>query len=64
MAAVEYQGIIYLFGGRGASDIQKVFKLVIDLDIGVKFEKCLKPELQPVGFMNNPGTNLKICVRD
>ena len=37
MAAVEYQGIIYLFGGRGASDIQKVFKLIIDLDIGVKY---------------------------
>lgn len=37
MTAVEYQGAIYLFGGRAASDIQKVFKLILDLDIGVKY---------------------------
>lgn len=62
MTPVQYQGVVYLFGGRADSDIQKVFKLVIDLDEGVKYEKCLRPELQPVGFLSNPGTNLKVFV--
>jgi hypothetical protein len=62
MTPIEYNGSIYLFGGRSSTDIQKVFKLVLDLDTGVKFEKCLRPELQPVGFLSNPGTNLKVCV--
>lgn len=64
MTPVEYQGSIYLFGGRSASDIQKVFKLVLDFDTGVKYEKCLKPELQPVGFLSNPGTNLKVFISE
>ena len=53
---------MYLFGGRTATDIQKVFKLILDLDTGVKLEKCLRPELQPVGLLSNPGTNLKVFV--
>ena len=64
MTPVEYQGNIYLFGGRAASDIQKVFKLILDIDSGVKYERCLKPELQPVGFLSNPGTNLKVYVNE
>lgn len=64
MTPVEYQGTHYLFGGRGSSDIQKVFKLKVDLDPGVKFEKCLRPELQPVGFLSSPGTNLKVYVNE
>ena len=37
MTPVEYQGNIYLFGGRSANDIQKVFKLILDMDTGIKY---------------------------
>lgn len=62
MAPVSYQNVVYLFGGRSDMDIQKVFKLNIDFDSGVKFEKSLRAELEPVGHLSNPGTNLKVCV--
>ena len=32
MTPVQFMGVTYLFGGRADSDIQKVFKLVIDID--------------------------------
>lgn len=61
MTAVNYQGSIYMFGGRAEqTDIQKVFKLKLELDEGVKFEKCIKAELEPVGNLSSPGTNLKV----
>lgn len=53
-----------MFGGRADTDIQKVFKLVLDVDFGLKYEKCVKAELQPVGFLSNPGTNLKVFVSE
>lgn len=62
MTPVQFQGTTYLFGGRSASDIQKVFKLIMDIDPGIKYEKCLRPELQPVGFLSNAGTTLKVFV--
>jgi hypothetical protein len=37
MTPVLHGNSIYLFGGCSDSDIQKVFKLNIDLDSGVKY---------------------------
>jgi len=37
MTPVVFNNIIYLMGGRAESDIQKVFKLNLDYDDGVKF---------------------------
>lgn len=34
---VFYNNSIFLFGGRSDNDIKKVFKLTINLDMGVKF---------------------------
>lgn len=62
MTPVVYNNIIYLFGGCADTDIQKVFKLNIDLDQGVKYQKSAKIELEPVGHLSNPGTNLKVFV--
>ena len=64
MTPVQYRGTTYLFGGRADSDIQKVFKLVLDIDFGLKYEKCVKAWLPPVGFLSNPGTNLKVFVSE
>lgn len=41
MTPVEYQGSVYLFGGRAVADVQKVFKLSVEIDKGVKLEKSL-----------------------
>lgn len=37
MTPVTYNNAIYLFGGCSDSEIQKVFKLNLDLDQGVKY---------------------------
>jgi hypothetical protein len=42
MTPVIDQNTIYLFGGRGDTDIKKIFRLTLDLDLGVKAEKCVK----------------------
>lgn len=63
MTAVTYINEIYLFGGRAEQiDIQKVFRLKIDVDEGKKFEKSVKTSLEPVGNITVPGTNLKVYV--
>ena len=62
MTPVWYSNSIFLFGGCSDSDIQKVFKLSIDVDNGVKYERSVKMELEPVGHLSNPGSNLKVFV--
>jgi hypothetical protein len=37
-----YANYIYLFGGCGDADIQKVFKLNIEIDQGLRYEKSVK----------------------
>lgn len=62
MCPVIYHNQFFLFGGRADSDIQKVFRLKMDLDEGVKYEKSVKTELEAVGTLSQPGTNLKVFV--
>jgi hypothetical protein len=62
MTPVTYNNQIYLFGGCAETEIQKVFRLNFDIDDGVKYEKAVKVELEPVGHLSNPGSNLKIYV--
>jgi hypothetical protein len=45
MTPITYNNVIYMFGGCADSDIQKVFKLSLDIDQGVKYEKSVKFEL-------------------
>ena len=46
MTAITFMNDVYLFGGRAEQiDIQKVFKLKIDVDEGKKFEKSVKTSL-------------------
>jgi hypothetical protein len=45
MTPVLYGNCTYLFGGCSDTDIQKVFKLNIELDQGLKYEKSVKLEL-------------------
>lgn len=52
---------IYIFGGRAdKTDIQKVFKLNINIDDSKKYERSLKTHLEPVGNLSTSGTNLKV----
>jgi hypothetical protein len=61
MCPVLFEEQIFLFGGRNENnDIQKVFKLKIEVDEGVKYEKSISMELEPVGNLSFPGTNLKV----
>lgn len=62
MAAVGHANSIYLFGGCSDTDIQKVFRLNIEIDQGLKYEKSVRMELEPVGHLSNPGSNLKVFV--
>lgn len=42
MCPVVFENQIYLFGGRNENnDIQKVFKLKVEVDEGVKYEKSV-----------------------
>ena len=34
------------------------------IDFGLKYEKCVKAGLRPVGFLSNPGTNLKVFISE
>lgn len=63
MTSVTYEHSIYLFGGRAEQiDIQKVFRLNIEVDEGIKYEKSVTASLEPVGSLTAPGTNLKVFV--
>ena len=46
MTPVSYKDDIYIFGGRAEQiDIQKVFKLKVTIDEGIKYEKAIKTSL-------------------
>lgn len=45
MTPISYANYIYLFGGSSDTDIQKVFKLNIEIDQGLRYEKSVKLEL-------------------
>ena len=63
MTSVSYEHSFYVFGGRAEQiDIQKVFRLNIEVDDGIKYEKSVKTSLEPVGNLSFPGTNLRVFI--
>ena len=61
MTPVSYKDDVYIFGGRAEQiDIQKVFKLKLTVDEGIKYEKAIKTSLEPIGNLSFSGTNLKV----
>ena len=43
MTSITYEHSVYVFGGRAEQiDIQKVFRLHIEVDEGIKYEKSIK----------------------
>ena len=63
MTSVSYEHSFYVFGGRAEQiDIQKVFRLNIEVDEGIKYEKSVKTSLEPVGNLSFAGTNLRVFI--
>ena len=63
MTSISYQHSTFVFGGRAEQiDLQKVFRLNIEVDEGIKYEKSVKTSLQPVGNLSFGGTNLRVFV--
>ena len=39
-----------------------MFRLNIEVDEGIKYEKSVKTSLEPVGNLSYPGTNLRVFI--